>query len=124
MSCAPGFIVKNGSVVGYFLFNATVGTALSAIYSTRDELWEKFEQDSADRTWNKCTCQQAPEEVFLCEGWDPETSDYWPAQVCLHCRAIVGVNTPYEELPDGTEWPKRGLPPGITAEAIETRTSS
>lgn len=111
MSSSIGMVVKDQKVVGYFEYDGTADVAISAIRRTSEEVWKaRDERDTLlfNNVWRRCTCSNDHDDVLLYTdyGW----GFYWPAKVCLLCKAITTNTMPRE----GDIKIMDGLPPGIS----------
>lgn len=95
MSHANGVVMKGTKAVGYFEYDGTVDVAVSAIWSTREEL-EKYWRSGV---WKDCECGKPPEEVVLYTEYGG--GFHWPARICFRCGAIVDNLMPPEERTSG-----------------------
>jgi len=83
MSHANGQVIVGDSVVAYYEYNGTSDIALSCLYGTKEEVRENWRRG----VHNQCTCGQESTDCLLYTDYG--RGFYWPAKVCLTCRAIT-----------------------------------
>jgi hypothetical protein len=110
MSYALGTVIHDGRIVGNFSYNATAGLTDPAIVATPAQAIELWHREIPELA---CSCGGAPADVYL--HADHAQGFYWPAKACIACGIILS-NTNDDLM---AEMPIDGLPPGITAEALD-----
>ncbi|MEK7654599.1 MAG: hypothetical protein AAB345_05025 [Patescibacteria group bacterium] len=90
MSHSNGEVIHENEVVGFFEYDGCSDIAISAIWNTLEEV----ETNWRSGVWKRCTCGQPSVDVLLFTDYGG--GFYWPAKVCLKCRAILGPH-PYND---------------------------
>lgn len=91
MSHANGWVSREGTLVGHFLYDGTNSVARRRIHPTLDAAWAT-RRDGVDEP--ACTCGDAPVPVTL--RTDYGGGSEWDSEACLPCGVITGYRDQYQ----------------------------
>lgn len=122
MSHANGEVITRSSnrVLAHFEYNGTSDVAISCLHDT----YASMSAEWRAHHWRDCRCGAPSIGVYLWTDYGGDDGFYWPASICLDCRAITANLAPHlgEEEDPFSEWPKDGYPLRIIdVQAIQTR---
>jgi hypothetical protein len=84
---------KDLNVIGYGEFNGTSDTVPPEFVTSFDEI---DGQKPYFLGWgdDKFSCNHVPQDITLFSNYGG--GFYWPSQVCMKCKMIIGILSPYE----------------------------